>query len=155
MEIEMKRHWSYFKYLMRHKWWVLVASYEIGSSIWLAIIHDASKFTPLEWNAYAYTFYDDDGDKVYNESPEFMYAWLHHQHWNKHHWQHWVVRSDNGKTEALEMPDKYIREMVADWAGTGKAITGEWECAKWYMTNKHKIVLAPYTEAFVENILLG
>ena len=149
------RHINYLKYMIRHKWWVMVAGRKVGASLWLTIIHDHSKFRYTEWNVYAQTFYTPDGKKQYDGSPEFLKAWLEHIHRNKHHWQYWILRSDNGKTEALEMPDKYIREMVADWMGAGKASTGEWECAKWYMTNKHKIILAPYTKALVENILFG
>jgi hypothetical protein len=30
----MKRHWSYLKYVLRHKWFVWQASPKIGASLW-------------------------------------------------------------------------------------------------------------------------
>ena len=47
----------------------------------------------------------------------FDAAWLHHQHNNPHHWQHWLLREDDGGTKALEMDHLYVVEMVCDhWA---------------------------------------
>jgi len=55
--------------------------------------------------------------------------------------QHWVLREDDGKTKYLEMPDNFAREMVADWCGAGRAITGKWEVWKWYEKNRERIML--------------
>ena len=54
------------------------------------MFHDWTKFRPSEWFRYAQTFYKPDGSKQYVESPEFAYAWMLHQHRNKHHWQYWL-----------------------------------------------------------------
>lgn len=51
------------------------------------------------------------------------------------------------------MPEHFIREMVADWAGAGRVVTGEWKVLDWYTANKHKMVLHPYTEYRVEKLL--
>lgn len=149
----MKRHLNYLKYVLRHKWFVFVASRKTGSSLWLAAIHDMSKFSPSEWNPYAATFYKPDGSKQYDETDAFNIAWLRHQHRNPHHWQHWLLRMDRGDTVAMEMPERYAREMVADWMGAGRAITGKWECAEWYAKNSGKIILHPNTRTLVERIL--
>ena len=53
------------------------------------------------------------------------------------------------------MPEKYAREMVADWAGAGRAITGKWETLEWYKKNQEKILLHPETRSLVESILRG
>jgi hypothetical protein len=53
----------------------------------------------------------------------------------------------------LPMPEHYAREMVADWLGAGRAITGKWEAKEWYQKNKNAIILHPTTRAFVENLL--
>lgn len=149
----MKRHWAYFKYVMRHKWFVLLASRKIGCSLWLAIIHDISKFRPSEWFPYARTFYAKDGSKQYVESPEFAIAWNHHQKQNKHHYQYWYITWDRGESEALTMPQKYVLEMVADWMGAGRAITGKWEAKEWYLKNRDKIKLSVTTSLMVNEIL--
>lgn len=148
----MRRHWAYLKYVLKHKWFVFIASRMIGSSLWRALIHDLSKFRPSEWFAYANTFYGSDGSKLYNPTSEFDVAWLLHQHRNPHHWQYWILREDNpesGELKILEMPHKYTLEMVADWMGAGRAIMGRWECSDWYMKHKSKILLHPSTEALV------
>ena len=149
----MKRHINYGKYLLRHKWFVYLACRKMGVSLWRAIIHDASKLYPSEWFPYAECFYAPDGTNQYRESKDFTYAWLHHQKRNKHHWQYWMITWDRGTTECLPMPSTYIREMVADWMGAGKAITGKWEAPQWYEKNKHTIQLHNDTRAEVEMLL--
>ena len=51
------------------------------------------------------------------------------------------------------MPRRYALEMVADWMGAGRAITGRWECAEWYAKNREKIVLHENTRRLVDGIL--
>jgi hypothetical protein len=150
----MKRHWAYLKYVLRHKLFVLVASRKTGCSLWRALLHDWSKFLPSEWLPYAHCFYAPDGSKQYQESPEYATAWLLHQRRNPHHWQTWLLRWDRGETIPLEMPEKYAREMVADWMGAGRAITGKWEVAAWYLKNKDKIQLHVNTRLLVQEILI-
>jgi len=150
----MKRHPAYLKYILRHKWFVFIAGRKMHVSIWQLLMHDMSKFRPSEWFQYAQTFYALDGAKQYIETEEFNYAWNAHQKRNKHHWQYWVlIQDDNGQPMPLRMPDKYTFEMVADWAGAGKAITGKWEVKEWYAKNKDKIILHPRTRRFVEEML--
>lgn len=146
-------HLNYLKYVLRHKWYVFLACLKFKVSIWQAITHDWSKFTPAEWWPYVNTFYAPDGSKRYNENPAFAVAWNHHQKINPHHWQYWLITWDRGNTEPIPMPEKYIREMVADWAGAGKAITGKWEYAQWYAKNKENIKLHSETRKRVEELL--
>lgn len=150
----MNRHIAYLRYVIIHKWFVLVASIRYGCTLWRALVHDASKFLPDEWLPYAATFYKPDGTKQYEPSEAFDMAWLMHQRRNLHHWQAWVLREDDGGTKPMRMPSKYVREMVADWAGAGRAITGKWEVRSWFAKNRHKIVLHPDTLAEVERLLL-
>lgn len=160
----MKKHWQYAKYLARHKWFVFVAGLRVGGiPLWRLVIHDWSKFLPCEWFAYVDYFYGERL-RLLNEEPDdfrfwnaaqkyydaFDRAWLHHQHANPHHWQHWVLRSDDGKTEYLEMPDSTAREMVADWCGAGRAVTGKWEVWLWYAKNRERILLHERTRKLVD-----
>lgn len=149
----MKRHWRYLVYVLRHKFFVLLACNSTGCSLWRALLHDWSKFLPSEWLAYARCFYTQSGSKQYKESPEFARAWLLHQRRSPHHYQYWILRWDRGTYDALEMPEKYVREMVADWMGAGRAITGEWGAAAWYMKHKGNIFLHEKTRKLVEKIL--
>jgi len=148
----MKAHLEYASYVARHKWFVFVAGLKTGAPIWRLLIHDWSKLTLAEWGPYVRSFYGTEG-----RTPEvraaFNAAWLHHQHRNPHHWQHWLLREDDGPTVALEMPPKLIREMVADWMGAGRAITGKWEVGSWYAANRDKIVLAEGTRVLVDLLI--
>jgi hypothetical protein len=168
------KHWKYLKYLVRHKWFVFLAGLKTGAPIWRLIIHDWSKCLPCEWFPYVEYFYgatltDDELMELwrkeqailgYRATPTNEYhkglfnrAWLHHQHANPHHWQHWVLREDSGNEFALPMPEKFIREMVADWAGAGRAITGRWEVWSWFEKNREKMTLHDVTQIRVAQLL--
>lgn len=150
----MRRHIAYLKYLLKHKYYVYIAGRKIGMSHWQLFIHDWSKFLPSEWIPYANNFYDDSGNrKQWVANPEFDRAWLHHIHFNKHHWQHWILQEDSGDVILVEMPNEYVAEMVADWAGAGKAITGKWDLKEWYGKNKNKIKLNDITRTKVEYLI--
>lgn len=146
---------NYLRYVIRHKWFVFQECKHLGVSLWQAVVHDWQKFTPAEWTAYALSFYGPWG---YEERPEWLVAafdraWLHHQHYGPHHWQHWILREDSGNTIAIEMPDRFVREMIADWAGAGRAITGKINICNWYSANREKMLLHPNTQAQVERYL--
>jgi len=83
----------------------------------------------------------------------FDRAWLHHQHASPHQWQHWRLKEDSGAERVLPMPEHFVREMVADWMGAGRAITGRWEVREWYAKNRDKIVLHPESRTLAESLL--
>jgi hypothetical protein len=165
----MRAHLKYASYVLRHKWYVFLACCELGIW-WRGIIHDWTKFLPCEWFPYvAYfngpkypswrTLYGDvrqqecaAGRTKEAVRDAFDRAWLHHQHTNKHHYQHWVLRNDDGDTRILQMPDVYMREMVADWRGAGRAL-GKPDTAAWYQHNRDHILLHPTTRFSVECFL--
>lgn len=156
----MKKHWKYLGYVVRHKWFVFVACCRLGIP-WQGLVHDLSKFLPSEWLPYANFFYGpkpsprdstgyykptDTGDK------EFDFAWLLHQKRNRHHWQWWCLPEDDGGVKILEMPETYVREMVADWRGAGRA-QGKPDTCAWYEKNKGKMKLHVNTRMRVEKLL--
>lgn len=144
----VRAHLRYAAYVTRHKWFVFVAGQRTRTPLWRLLIHDWSKLTPAEWTPYVRFFYTDAPDQRALDT-----AWLHHQHNNDHHWQHWVLREDDGATKALAMPEAACREMVADWMGAGRVITGRWDVASWYGQNRSKIVLHPRTRERVEELI--
>lgn len=145
----LKPHLQYGRYVMRHKWFVFVAGRKTQAPLWRLVIHDWSKMSRAEWGPYVREFYDPERAV----SGEFDRAWLHHQHHNLHHWQSWILREDDGDTQALPMPERFVREMVADWMGAGRTITGRWETGEWYDANAHRIVLHPDVRTLVERLL--
>jgi hypothetical protein len=126
---------------------------------------------PCEWNAFAEYFYGKEAvsrqalwtangyRKVETAAmKEFDYAVLHHYNMNPHHWNHWVMKEDTGAVYALEMPIKYVAEMICDWKGAGKAQgnvgeDGRPEVVVWYNANKDKIMLHENTRKLVEQLL--
>lgn len=148
----MKPHLRYASYVARHKWFVFRAGLKVGAPVWRLVIHDWSKMTRAEWTPYVRSFYGKQG-RTPAVRAAFDAAWLHHQHRNAHHWQHWLLREDGGVLKTLPMPESLTREMVADWMGAGRAITGQWEVAEWYAKNADKIRLHSETRALVERLI--
>lgn len=145
----MTAHLKYLWFIIRHKYYVFVAGEYVGMPEWRLLLHDLSKFRPSEWFPYCRYFYGS-GETTQKTQEALDRAWLRHIHRNDHHWQYWILREDNGGTKLLDMSDKAIQEMVADWAGAGKAITGEWDLAEWYRKSKHLMLMSPSTRIKVE-----
>lgn len=150
------KYLNYLKYVIRHRWFVFLECCKLGVP-WRGLVHDLSKFLPSEFFPYAEFFYGKRGSD--QRTPEhidtaFDLSWLMHQKRNPHHWQYWMRFGDDGTTRVFEMPEVYIREMVADWKGAGKAITGKDDAKGWYLKNKDKMQLDPQTRLQVE-VLLG
>ena len=148
----MKAHWQYLLYVIRHKYFVFKHCMRLGVPLWRALVHDWSKFTSAEWKPYVDFFYRSTMP-VQQANPAFQLAWLHHQKSNAHHWQFWLLVNDEDGTAALEMPETYVREMLADWAGAGQAITGHVDPVGWYWKNGHKMIFHDKTRAMVEELL--
>lgn len=159
----MIHHWKNLKYLVKHKYWVFRCGRITGVPIWRLIIHDWSKLTPLEWTAYANYFYRDGGTTKHKLSGgqhdpstadyRFNRAWLSHQHKNPHHWQHWLLQKDDGDVIPLEMPEHFVREMVADWMGAGIAQGHRNDIWNWWERNQSKIILHKNSRLIVEQLL--
>lgn len=205
----MKKHFRYLRYVLRHKWFVFLGCRILGVPLWQALIHDWTKFLPIEWFAYV-----DRLDRSRNSSwhsvedtPEYTRAWKHHWSRNPHHWEYWIhtidldcpdtnlwiddyvtgvgdgapfagyvvrvrkargsppshyrIRTENdefwaGDFELLKrvspMPERYVREMVADWYGAGMA-QGKPDIRGWYEANKHRRTLHPATQSRVQELL--
>lgn len=156
----MKGHLAYLVYLLRHKWFVLLECIKMGIA-WQGIVHDWHKFLPGEWVPYVHYFHNADGtqrqrrDRTGYYKPtdtgdaRFDYAWLLHQKRGKHHWQWWVLPEDGGGVKILPMPDRYRKEMLADWRGAGKAQRAG-SVHKWYLANRDKMQMHPETRAWIE-----
>lgn len=113
--------------------------------------HDESKYGHFEYDAYDQYFYG--GEKTEQVKLEFNYAWLHHIHANPHHWQHWVLINDDDGTHALEMPYRYVVEMICDWWSFSHKTGNLSEIFNWYAAHKEKMILHPKTKKLVETLL--
>lgn len=116
-------------------------------------IHDQSKWTAAEFSGYALHF------KGGGAPDQFAYAWLHHIHHNPHHWQHWIFsdgytpKGSQVQNGAVEMPTRYVLEMIADWMGASRAYTGSWDMGDWLNKNIPKIRVHSRTAIILREIL--
>lgn len=125
----------------------------ITEALLIADSHDESKYSKEEYDAYDTYFYG--GERTPEVQEAFDRAWLHHQHVNPHHWQHWVLVNDDPEegTRALEMSLPYIFEMIADWWTFSWRAGNLMEIFPWYMAHRTHIILHPNTRILVEMIL--
>lgn len=144
----------YVEYLERHIQYVQEAGKQIGVNPIQLKKHDLSKWSEEEFVAYAINFYGSEEQKEANKI-NFKYAWLHHLRHNKHHWNHWLLQNDEDGLEPLEMPQNYALEMVADWMGAGRAITGSTDMSNWLRSNYQRIILHPNTRRYVSEVLVS
>lgn len=146
----MSKYFKYFKYVIEHKKNVFIECWNKKMYVH-AFMHDVSKFNPKEFIPYSnwfygfqgvrqqdcYNQYKDDknwmssfGSKHLKCKQEFDVAWQHHKDKNKHHWNYWYERS-------LEMPRKYIDQMICDWSAMSRKFGDTPQ--EFYLSNYHKI----------------
>lgn len=164
----MLKYLKYLKYVIRHKWFVFLECRKEGI-LWLGIIHDWSKLLPNEFIPYANYFYGKGSDITRGRDAtgyykptdtgdfRFDFAWLLHQKRNKHHWQWWVLPEDEGGLKVLEMPQRYMKEMLCDWRGAGRAQMKkkyqENSTQAWYLKHAKKMKLDFRTRAYINGRL--
>lgn len=146
---------KYFRYLIRHKFYLFVVGLKLKVPIWQLIVHDYSKLFPSILKPYANSVEYGYNYKNWPQKAkdDFDLGCLRHFRIEKHHFQAWVLFHDSGCLKALEIPDNYLRELLADWLSAGKAKTGKWEAKSWYSQRKDKIILHPNTRRKLEELL--
>lgn len=154
---------QYDEYLIRHKDGVSKAFEWMNSNMHELIypneisirdqiaVHDQSKFSKEEYDAYDAYFYGNN--RSYQVVDNFNKAWLHHIHSNPHHWQHWVLLQDEGSAIYIDMPMNYIIEMICDWWSFSWNEGNLFEIFSWYEDNKNNMELSEPTRVTVETIL--
>ena len=157
--MQYKKHFRYLWYLTKHRWYVFLECCKVGIPF-RGAIHDLSKYMPSEYFPYVERFgggistgRNKDGSydpTMVNEN--FTMAWFHHQKYNKHHWQYWIMPKDGGELSVLDMPLKYRKEMLADWRGAGRA-QGTPDTYGWYKNNRDKMILSSDTYEWIDKAL--
>jgi hypothetical protein len=155
----MIKYIKYFWYVVKHKWFVFLECCKYGL-VWQGIIHDWHKFLPSEFIPYAKFFHGGVVNQIRDETgyykptdtgyKPFDKAWFLHQKRAYHHWQSWCFPDDGGeKIIVMDMPNKYMLEMICDWRGAGRA-QGTPDTLAWYHKNRHKMVLSSHTRILLE-----
>lgn len=112
--------------------------------------HDASKYAEEEYDGYCNWFYPSKACP----KNQFLYdrAWLHHQKFNPHHWQYWVIITDEGQIHPIDMPVEYIVEMLCDWHSfTG--VDPNSTAYLWYTQHRNSMHLSENTIKLVEELI--
>ena len=147
----MKIKWiiRHFVRVFKHKAYLFHTGRKFGVSYYSIIVHDLSKFSLTEIRHYSRQFFAPDEEKNWDE---FRRGWHHHVMRNPHHWEYWVL-SGRSVEKPMEMPEKFAREMVADWMAASRAYTGSWDMHRWLCKNWNKVKLHPNTREFVLELL--
>lgn len=163
------KYLRYLWYVLKHKYYVFKGGRIFGVGLWQLIVHDWSKFLPSEWTPYVNWFHrtvneDQDGFKKADLREDFEKALNRHFNRNPHHWEYWLLyrgklgewvpQENSGRGVVPQyMPEKYVREMLADWYGAGFAKDGVDNVQNWWYKMKDDIVLHPDSRAILLDIL--
>lgn len=115
----IKRFFGHWRTVRHHRKLVRQFCFEQGL-YWQGLTHDLSKYSPVEfWNGVKYftgTASPHVGERAEKGHSD---AWIHHHNHNKHHAEYWHDIVD-GKSACVEIPHKYLVEMVADRVAASK-----------------------------------
>lgn len=125
MIVKIIRH---FKTITYHKILVAKGCFKVG--LWRqGLLHDMSKYSVSEfWTGVKYFQGDRSPNNAEREEKGYSAAWLHHKGRNKHHYEYWIdysVQSIPGGMAPVNMPDKYIAEMIMDRIAASKVYKKE------------------------------
>ena len=134
---------KYILLVLRHKWYVLTFGLKVGGiPIWRLLVHDFSKFSRAEFPAYRRRYFEGGVSREVWER-----AWRHHWTHNPHHWEYWVHKSG-----PMPMPEKFAREMFADWMAANRVYEGV-SLQEWLDKNFVRMRLHPETVAVLHRIM--
>ena len=116
---------GHFETITRHKLLVMKYCFECGLYE-QGLAHDLSKYSPTEFIPGCIYY---QGDHSPNEAERaargYSSAWLHHKGRNKHHFEYWTdINPATRQYEPVEMPRKYLAEMVMDRIAACKTYQG-------------------------------
>lgn len=121
----LKRFFGHLRTVNRHRRLVRKLCFRCGL-YWQGLTHDLSKYSLIEfWNGVKYytgTKSPHVGEREYRGYSE---AWLHHKGRNRHHAEYWRDIRPDGKTRPINMPNRYILEMVCDRVAASMIYLGD------------------------------
>ena len=136
----MKNLIGHFVTITKHRHLVIKHCKKAGV-LWQGLRHDLSKYLPSEFLVGAHYYL---GEKSPNEAERqekgYSLAWMHHKGRNKHHAEYWQDIRPNGKTEPIDMPHKYLAEMICDRVAASKIYLKDkyTDKAPWEYYNSHR-----------------
>lgn len=125
----MSKFFRHFRTVCHHKYLVAKGCFAVGL-YWQGIIHDLSKFSPTEFGV-GMKYYQGTRSPNNAEREDLGYSasWMHHKGRNKHHFEFWQDYSTDpekkGQMVPVEMPDRYVAEMIMDRIAASKVYKGK------------------------------
>ena len=122
---------QHFVTITKHRILVCKGCFKIGL-YYQGLTHDLSKYSPDEFLV-GVKYYQGTRSPNNAEREDIGYssAWLHHKGRNKHHYEYWIDYNTRGEMPGedvlipVEMPDKYLAEMVMDRIAASKVYKGK------------------------------
>lgn len=151
---------AHLQTINHHRFLVMQHCFKVGLYR-QGLLHDLSKYTPVEFQAGARYF---QGDRSPNEAERqakgYSAAWLHHKGRNKHHLEYWIDYSGRDDTPLIgcEMPVKYVVEMFCDRMAASKTYRGaayqDCDPYLYYERSKSHYIMHENTRALLEKMLM-
>ena len=112
---EPVKFWQHLHTVNRHRFLVMKLCFRVGLCR-QGLCHDLSKYSPTEFLVGAkYYAGTRSPNAVEREKNGYSAAWMHHKGRNRHHYEYWSDLNPHTKRyEPVEMPRKYLAEMVLD-----------------------------------------
>lgn len=150
--------WQHFKTITKHHFLVQDGCFRVGL-YWQGLIHDASKLSPTEfWRGAKYFQGTRSPNAAERELKGYSEAWMHHKGRNKHHYEYWSDLSPvTGRYESVEMPRRYLVEMVMDRRAACMTYQGKnytpGSALTYYEKSRERLLMHPNTQRQLEYIL--
>ena len=153
----VKKFFGHLKTVLTHKRWVLHYASGLGIT-WQGITHDFSKFSPVEFfESVKYWTGERSPITVAKEVSGISYAWLHHKGRNKHHYEYWIDKLDNGGVP-YKIPFKHVLEMICDWCAACRTYSGNGDDIfrreyEWWNGRIDRVNIHQETKSLITNLL--
>ena len=117
---------KHFRTITHHRHLVMLHCFRAGIPV-QGLLHDLSKYSPTEFISGMLYF---QGNRSPNEEERermgYSAAWMHHKGRNRHHYEYWNdVNPETKLYEPVEMPTRYLIEMVCDRIAASKVYRGK------------------------------
>ena len=127
------------------------------------LMHDLSKYSPTEFFVGAKYY---QGYRSPNTAERldrgYSSAWLHHKGRNKHHLEYWIdysLQKDGYPLTGMEMPVKYVAEMLCDRIAACRVYQGDayTDASAWQYYESglrvNTMIMHPKTRELLETML--
>ncbi len=153
------RAWRHFRTITKHRHTVIYYCARAGI-LWQGLGHDLSKYTPTEFLS-GVKYYQGfrSPNEAEREDLGYSRAWMHHKGRNRHHFEFWTDYDPSlrGKIRTIEMPYRYVVEMLCDRLAASRIYNGKNYSKdaplKYFLPAKPRRMIHPATSDCIENLL--